>query len=207
MTTPQGPSGRPLAVTQEQLRLIVPWVRIPDGTADEINAVVGKAHLATHLELAHFIAQCAYESGYFGTRGGGTPYEEPPVAGRYEFRLDLGNVKPGDGQRYRGRGAIQLTGRRNYTAFNDWLQAPQQDDLRLQCPWDVVEAPDCVATIPYRWLAAAWFWQSRPTLAHFADNDDVAGVTRVITGAKVPGPEQGLSSREKMTDLAIQVLG
>lgn len=206
MTQPTGSSGRPLAVTQEQLRLIVPWVQVPAGTSDEVNQVVGKAGIHTHLELAHFIAQCAYESGYFGTKSR-VPYEEPPVAGRYEFRMDLGNVSPGDGQRFRGRGAIQLTGRRNYTAFNDWMHSPAQDDLQLDAPWDVIVHPEVVATAPYRWLAAAWYWVTHPLLAHFADNDDVAGCTRIITGAKVPGPDQGLSSRERITDLAIQVLG
>lgn len=59
----------------------------------------------------------------------------PTTAQRgYEGRKDLGNVKRGDGFRFRGRGFVQLTGRANYKTWEGILKA------------GILEDPDLVAT-------------------------------------------------------------
>jgi putative chitinase len=168
----------------------------------------------TPLRVAHFIAQCAHESGnfnfveenlnyraaslmatfkkYFPTQELAQQYEKKPekIANRvYANRMGNGDEASGDGYTYRGRGLIQLTGRDNYTFFAGSLGIP------------VEEAAAYMATFEGAAQSACFFWEQNK-LNRFADANDVRGLTRAINGGFI-----GLEDRIKHTEHALHVLG
>src|SRR5690606_26808719 len=93
--------------------------------------------IVTALQKAHFLAQVAHESaGFTRTREIWGP---TTAQRRYEGRIDLGNVFPGDGSKYRGRGLIQITGRANYGQYS---RAMYGDDRCVESPEMLEQLPD-----------------------------------------------------------------
>ncbi|WP_288833656.1 peptidoglycan DD-metalloendopeptidase family protein [uncultured Corynebacterium sp.] len=138
---------------------------------DGYNAAMRAAHVTTVERAAMFAAQIGHESV-------GLKYMREIASGSaYEGRRDLGNIHPGDGVRYAGRGPIQLTGRNNYRAFTKWAQANGHTTIDFEAEPHRLEEPH------WGFLAASYYWvAARPQINRLADAGDLEGVTRAING-------------------------
>jgi putative chitinase len=117
----------------------------------------------TPLRVAYFLGQVGQESGELY-------YTQELASGQaYEGRKDLGNIVPGDGVRFKGRGLIQVTGRYNYSLAATALGLPLLDHPELLSQ----SGPACRVT--------GWFWQTKQ-LNHYADIQDINTLTRRING-------------------------
>ena len=117
---------------------------------------------------------------------------------RYEGRADLGNTQPGDGSKFRGRGAFQTTGRANYASVRDRLRVKFPE---LDVP-DFEESPELLAAPQWACLAAADF-ADREGLNAVADAGDFDGYCdRVNRGHKTRahGDSNGFSERLALFD-------
>ena len=92
------------------------------------------------------------------------------IANRVYARKDLGNVEPGDGWRYIGRGYLQITGRYNYTAAGKSLGL------------DLVGHPELLEQSGPAARASVWFWLTYVP-RHAAQLGDVRRVTLRINAA------------------------
>ncbi|WP_121063355.1 glycoside hydrolase family 19 protein [Chachezhania antarctica] len=124
--------------------------------------------------LAQYIAQLGHESA--GFRYDREVWGPTRAQLGYEGRADLGNVRPGDGSRFRGRTAIQITGRANTAAFRDWCRA----EISAACP-DFEADPDLMLTDPWEGLGPVWYWATRD-LDRYAETGDIEMITRRING-------------------------
>lgn len=143
----------------------------------------------TSERQAMFIAQVAHECGELRyTR----EIWGPTTAQRgYEGRKDLGNIHPGDGRRFMGRGLIQVTGRANYAKCSLSLTGT---------PNTFLDTPDLLSTPMYAVQSACWFWAEKG-LNDLADAGKFLVVTR-----KINGGTNGLVERQQYWETAKRVL-
>lgn len=147
------------------------------------------------LRISHFLAQSSHESNDFKTLSENLNYSEQgllrtfpkyftqdqakhyarkpeKIANRvYANRLGNGSEQSGDGWKYRGRGAIQVTGKNNYKNCSEYLF---NDDILLTNP-EMLQEPK------YAILSACWYWDIN-NLNKIADGNNIELLTRRING-------------------------
>ena len=196
-------------VTAEQLAKL----HIGPEWVDALNETFQRFGINTPRQQAAFIGQCGHECGNFKvleenlnyraatlmklwpkrfpTQEIANEYERKPqrIANKvYSSRMGNRDEASGDGWRFRGRGAIQLTGSDGYFHAGKALGV------------DFWANPDLVATPKYAALTAGWFWSTHKC-NELAESANWVGLTKRINGGTI-----GLDDRIKHTNHALEVL-
>lgn len=182
-----------MTLTEPQLAHIYPLAGPRVATfLPALNEAMAQWGIDHPKRIAAFLAQVGHESGQLrhvrelGDQAYLARYDTGSLARR------LGNTPEadGDGQLYRGRGLIQITGHNNYQACSRALFG----DQRLLAQPQLLEQP--------RWACASagWFWHSRGLNA-LADQGEFNRITRLINGGL-----NGLAERLQLWARAREVL-
>lgn len=133
-----------MIITASELKEIIPAIseKALNTYISLLNTFMSKHHIDTPQRIGGFIAQVAHESANFAA------VREYASGKEYEGRKDLGNVNPGDGEKFKGRGLIQITGRGNYK----WCSESLFLDNRLLINPALLEQPDLAVE------SACWYW-------------------------------------------------
>ncbi|KAG2393503.1 hypothetical protein C9374_007034 [Naegleria lovaniensis] len=176
-----------LEINSSQLKQIMP--NLPKSKVAQytqlVNDAMAEGSIDTCCSISAFLAQLAHESGDLNW------LVEFASGKAYEGRKDLGNVHPGDGVRYKGRGPIQITGRANYRSAGQALGI------------DLENQPELAQTPAIGFKTAVWFWNTR-SLNSYADcsQANFDKITRRINGGY-----NGKADRDHKFAAAKSVLG
>lgn len=218
----QPPTAPPVLLTAEQLKQIYPTLSDAQAQhfAGPLSDAMRAAGMTSPEARAAFLATFAVESAelhfdtelrstqsatemygpeYAGvTFGPGVPRDPDTPLGYQNSSATLGNTQPGDGDRFRGRGPIQLTGRSNYAAAGEALGV------------DLVNHPELAAAPENEFRIATWFWNNHSAtlpdgsvvpLNQAAETGNFAAVTQTINGGAT-----GYNERLQYFNTAVTVL-
>jgi putative chitinase len=203
-----------MQITAGIIKALFPKYKHPEDLAEVLTEQFEKYEINTVNRAAGFLAQCGHESAgftilkenlnysaeglskifkkYFPTLASAQPYNRQPekIANKvYGGRMGNGPESSGDGFKFCGRGAIQLTGRDNYTKF------------AKSVGMTVEEAVADLETLDGAIESACWFWKTNGLNA-ICDADDILKMTKRINGGTI-----GLEDRTKHYKEAKHLLG
>lgn len=137
-------------------------------------------------KIAYILATAEHEShlGNLMTEIGDEDYFSRSYDPPSRVARQLGNIQPGDGPKYRGRGFVQITGRRNYTDWSDRLNV------------DLVNRPE-MATLPQIAAKILVIGMNKGTFTGAALGSFVAGNTRDFFNAR-----QVVNGHDRAKDIA-----
>jgi putative chitinase len=164
-----------MAITVGVLSAVCPKLLSPERVVMAMLPALPIGDIKSEAREAMWLAQLAHESCEF--RVFREVWGPTPDQLRYEGNAKLGNVHPGDGHRYRGRGPIQLTGRGNYRVYGDELGLPLE------------EKPELVEVLDVGFKVAALYWKKHD-LNKYADVGNVKQVTLLINGGLHGEPQR-----------------
>lgn len=179
-----------MEITKEQLKAIMPNIEgnikknknfagvTLDKVVELLNKYAEEFDIDNSQRWAHYLAQIAHESmefRYTEEIASGAKYDTGALA------VKLGNTpqKDGDGQKYKGRGLMQLTGKYNYTEYKKF------------CGFDVLKHPELLAKPVGAIRSSMWIWKKK-NLNYYADIDALLTITKLINGGT-----NGYSERKK----------
>jgi predicted chitinase len=148
--------------SSEVLKEIMPGIPNLDQDFKMIQQTIVLANLTTCERKAAFLAQVAIETADLNH------FNQEHHIEMFKDRQDLGNVNPGDESKYRGRGLLQIVGRKMYEKVSEALGV------------DFVNKPELLADREYMPTVSAFFW-TEFGMNKIADDTHVPGTIIAIT--------------------------
>jgi putative chitinase len=189
---------------------------IPDAIIAQIPDTAARFGITNVLRLSHLLGQAAHESGHWKAFSENLNYSADglkkifpkyfpgnisesysrnpeKIANKvYSSRMGNGDEASGDGWKYRGRGALQTTGKSNYQEFDKIVEE------------NILENPDLVAG-KYALASAAFFFQKNGLWSicdKGSSNDVITLISKRVNGGTIGLPERLKLTKEYYSLLA-----
>lgn len=138
-----------------------------------VRDALRKSDCTTNNRIAMWFAQMGHES--VGLKDMREIWG--PTAQQLTYQGRMGNTNPGDGERYMGRGPIQVTGKDNYRKLSQWAHS----EGYVPTPTFFVDNPAALERYEYAFLGAIWYWTvAQRRCNELSDAGDVERVSKLI---------------------------